>query len=131
MRSLQDRRNWLPEAVTTLVTMYNEGASDREIYRALGGRYSLQAISNKRSRMGMVKKNMSIAVKAWREEKRMARLPFDAAAASIWHLVDLKRAGHSPRFTELNVPRDDGLPWRHNPEPLLGYRSPAAMLSEA
>lgn len=26
--------------------------------------------------------------------------------ASILHLVDLKRAGHSPRFTELHIPPD-------------------------
>jgi hypothetical protein len=131
MRSASDRRNWTPEAEEILTRMYNDGARDWDVYRALQGKYSRQAISNKRSRMGLIRKNMSEAVKAWRQAKKETSAPFDAVAASIMHLVDLKRAGHSPRFTELNIPRDDGLPWRHMPEPCMLSYSPAAACAEA
>jgi transposase-like protein len=51
-------------------------------------------------------------------------LPMDAEAitlrrlrdmkANIWHLVDLKRAGHSPRFTEMrNTPESPGRRYIH------------------
>jgi hypothetical protein len=52
--------------------------------------------------------------------------PVDASAA---HLIDLKRAGHSPLRTELAID-SDGLAARFVPEPLATYRSPAAMLAE-
>lgn len=40
---------------------------------------------------------------------RQKKPPVDVnRRASILHLVDLKRAGHSPRFTELHIPPDAG-----------------------
>jgi hypothetical protein len=50
--------------------------------------------------------------------------------ANVAHLIDLKRAGHSPALTEANIPNDDGLPWRFVPEPFCDYRSPAASCIE-
>jgi hypothetical protein len=50
----------------------------------------------------------------------------DPRAASIWHLVDLKRAGHSPRQTELTIP-DEGTPTRFAVEVEYSPGSPAAM----
>lgn len=38
----------------------------------------------------------------------------DPMAASIWHLLDLKRAGHSPTRTELQIEPGDN-PSRINP----------------
>jgi hypothetical protein len=52
--------------------------------------------------------------------------------ASIMHLVDLKRAGHSPRHTELSIPSDDsGLrrAWMP-PAATLLYGSTSAMCAE-
>jgi hypothetical protein len=42
-------------------------------------------------------------------EKTEAAARRAAIYANVWHLVDLKRAGHSPRQTELNVPHDDSI----------------------
>jgi len=56
----------------------------------------------------------------------------ESKRASILHLLDLKRAGHSPTRTELNIPSDDRAVYF--PAPLVSnvshYGSPAAAIAE-
>lgn len=43
---------------------------------------------------------------AIRGERALGQWQFEQAKAGILHLVDLKRAGHSPRSTEYRIPTD-------------------------
>lgn len=49
------------------------------------------------------------------EEMYFRRLSFAARWASILHLVDLKRAQHSPTRTEYDIPSDGVLTRRYRP----------------
>lgn len=54
------------------------------------------------------------------------------ALASVWHLIDLKRAGHSPTCTELRIEGEAYSTRRFAPAPTASsIGSPAAMCSEA
>lgn len=52
----------------------------------------------------------------------------DVMAANILHLVDLKRAGHSPRFTELNITPDVSAPGQRV-TPLAEHSSSSCAIS--
>lgn len=107
-------------------------ATAREIAERLGR--SLASVQSRASEKGIrFRQNSS------RESATVLDPQYSRSAASRWiamrratvlHLLDLERAGHSPRFTELNIPHDDGIPWQWSPEPSISYRSPAAMLAE-
>jgi hypothetical protein len=122
---------WTPQRVALLRRYHAEGKSGQEIARLFGGVFSRQAVDNKRSRLGLVSQRRSLAVLSWRkagpEEK--AR-PMAIEEAHIWHLIDLKRAGHSPTRTELHV-ESEGVPMRFS-QPLAGglASSPAALCME-
>jgi hypothetical protein len=50
-----------------------------------------------------------------------------AERSSLQHLLDLKRAGHSPRFTELVIPADCVMPSRLRQSTVDGMSSSAGM----
>ncbi len=51
--------------------------------------------------------------------------------ASVWHLVDLKRAGHSPRFTEMQIDRHDRITRLPERRPPRGRKPAAAIVQVA
>lgn len=125
---------WTPEVVTELRRLYEAGFTDSQIAEQLPGHHSGRAICAKRARLGLITKSMRDPVKvaaarARRDEERLRPTVLTPQEASLWHLIDLKRAGHSPIFTELRI-TSEGAVARIAPEPCMTYRSPAAMLAE-
>ena len=55
--------------------------------------------------------------------------PRDHRASNIWHLIDLKRAGHSPTRTELRI-GGDGLARVFYPQTVAVFSSPAQLCAE-
>ena len=131
---------WTPEAIELVINARKLGKPDHLIAQELGAGYSESSVYHLRRRIGCLEPNASRPTKrVWRGisperliEKLMASAPVSLtdAEASVCHLIDLKRAGHSPRYTELNISHDDGLPWRHQPEPSVLSNSPAAAVVE-
>ena len=123
-------KRWTPDEERKLRELFAAGWKDREIAEAFPGRFGERAITHKRSRMGLVDKTLSNTSRAVKERLRRERgNALSAQQASIWHLIDLKRAGHSPTRTELKI-SPEGVGQRFAPEPSLTYRSPFAAIVE-
>ena len=133
---------WTPERVTMLTEMHDQGVSDEQIAVALGHGFNQKIVESARWRFGITtrplidtaRKPSVLIGKSSREviDHLMKKSPaqLTPAEASLCHLIDLKRAGHSASMTEERIEHDGGLPWRWNPPPSLMYRSPAAALVE-
>lgn len=121
---------WSPEEDAQVRRLVEDGASNREIADAMPGRTE-RSIEARRRRLCIVapRKQSPQDEKPSRPEEHVRAPVLTPQEASIWHLIDLKRAGHSPRFTELHI-EPMGAVGRIVPEPCMTYRSPAAMLSE-
>jgi hypothetical protein len=95
-----------------LLTMLAEGASHREIAAALNR--TMKQVSNRACYLGLGHKPSLLKPK---EPPKPFGLWFHCDPgqpnraqlheASIWHLVDLKRAGHSASRVELDIGQDD------------------------
>lgn len=60
---------------------------------------------------------------AWIQSQRIA---------GQWHLIDLKRANHSPTRTELYIPSDDSALRRYTPDAIVsGVGSPSEWVTRA
>jgi hypothetical protein len=112
---------WTEERIELLHQYHDEGKTGEEIARLFGGVISREAINMKRSRLGLVNYQRSL---------EMISGCLSPQEASIWHLVDLKRAGHSPTRTELKV-EEAGCPMRFSSQLPGGLASsPAALCME-
>ena len=109
---------WSDEEVSVLERAFWEKLTYREMEGRLPGR-TPQAIAFKAGKLGLKKRERDCAV--------MDR--FQAQVASFWHLIDLKRAGHSPWTTELNVPAR-GVYVTPLPVSVSSCGSPAALCAE-
>lgn len=123
---------WTPEKIAILQRCYEEKKTDAEIQEELGQQFSIKSICSKRHRLGLVSESRSKSLAEFKARKIMA-LPkpeFNVFQANIWHLIDLKRAGHSPRNTELAVV-SDGVTYRASAALAAGLAtSPAAICAE-
>jgi DNA-binding CsgD family transcriptional regulator len=100
-------RIWAQHEVETAARMHSEGASFGRIARAIGK--TKASVKTKITRR--IAQPVGALAKAARPHFVPAGPNDDEArrmAASLLHLIDLKRAGHSPARTELRVPRDYG-----------------------
>jgi hypothetical protein len=96
--------SWTPELVATLRQQYEAGKPMREIAAALGGTFD--AVRGKVREQGFkrVKARQygaggyQVPYREWQRE--------DMIRWNLLHLLDLKRAGHSPTHTELHIPSD-------------------------
>lgn len=130
---------WTPEHVATLRTLIAEGLSSREIAKALGT--TRGAVMGKAMRLGLRFKNSTkvaipkptppiapVTVSKNRTYTLRPNTPHletslhyrmwihNQRIAGILHLVDMKRAGHSPTRTELDIPSDTSSLRRIRPE---------------
>jgi DNA-binding CsgD family transcriptional regulator len=128
--------DWSPADIIQLRRMLSGGLSYREVAEALGRTEGAVRDAKKRAGIGTIRKagrpsadlteRGEQAERHLRQEDRRRLME-----ANIWHLVDLKRAGHSPRHTEMRNPPDTGRPVTFLPTPRLSlYGSPSASCSE-
>jgi hypothetical protein len=123
--------NWTPEYMEQLRAHFHAGKTHSEIHRLMGGRFTVNAIRHKLSRLSMVCETRSEARRQGRADEKSACQRIGLIEANIWHLIDLKRAGHSPTRTELNVCSFGG-PVRYSLPLADGIStSPAALCAEA
>jgi hypothetical protein len=107
--SRTDCLHWTGDQEAAIVDGFHKGLNDQEIKDAYNLPFTANAIRCKRSRMNLVSKRHSEYMKESCAQRRQERAARCLQSASIWHLVDLKRAGHSPTRTEWIVP-SEGLP---------------------
>ena len=100
---------WNSRKDSKLKKLRAKGATNDEISRVLGASYySVQARLRRLNKIdGSIESRsneVSLARWSWSgmELKKM----------TLEHLLDLKRAGHSPRFTEFHIPSDARAPMR-------------------
>jgi hypothetical protein len=125
----QHHEHWTPEQDAALVEGFQKRMNDQQIKDVYNLPFTVNAIRCKRARMRLVSRHHSEYMKESCAQRRQERAARCLQSASIWHLVDLKRAGHSPTKTELSI-SNEGLPTRFHIEPCLLSRSPAAALVE-
>ena len=101
-------RNWQAQAIELAA----EGLSDPEIRAVLrreGASYGSATAAVSRSKNHQTKANhyplISQSLPPVRGQSEALKR-YELAKASQWHLIDLKRANHSPRFTELAIAPD-------------------------
>lgn len=101
---------WSLKDIATLRSLWAAGKTSAQIAQAIGR--SKDAVQIQRRKMGLVAaKPKRPAVKMIKPDFRPAAPGDDVLrlyAATQLHLLDLKRAGHSPTRTELFVPRGYG-----------------------
>lgn len=121
---------WTPEAIALLHKYHAEGKTRFEMHRLFAGRFSVNAIRHKLSRLRLVDQTRSEACRERRANEKTAVNRQCVITANVWHLIDLKRAGHSPTRTELNVSSFG--PVRYSTPLADGVAtSPAALCTEA
>src|SRR5437868_13322637 len=108
---------WTPERDRALRRMWQAGVPTTQLEREFGvGR---TAIRERADRLGLERRGTSKLDKPWgytnlsplaeSRQKQRAEL-HKRKVATLKHLLDLKRAGYSPRHTELSNPPDTGRP---------------------
>lgn len=120
-------RPWTVMQEARLRFLWKEGVPSREIATDLDR--SMRAIKDKVRALGLVPRSagrpevlvldaLSAETKGQRDHLRWS---------NIWHLVDLKRAGHSPRQTELQIGSDGAVLMQSRP-PVLSLTGSSAAL---
>ena len=112
-------KNWTLEEDEIIVKGVERGLTDRLVADELTGR-SADAVARRRAALGIFKngvgygssvRRFDAVIRSILDGARVAKPTDDQSlkqAASVAHLIDLKRAGHSARFTEFTFPEHDG-----------------------
>ena len=126
-----------PPVSAIVRAMVTRGCTNAEIFERLGKtNYVNVAISRARNPRAPAQCGYAGSTDAM-SKKRDAdvhrRWSWEQARAGIMHLVDLKRAGHSPRFTEYNIlPDSEYSMGITRPPPAMSFcGSPSAWASES
>ena len=130
-------RPWTADELSRLIAMCNDGLTLPEISTSLSrAEQSLRkkcrdmslfwgGYNEARAKGG----HSTSAVEKYDTQDGGSYRPKDHRVSNIWHLIDLKRAGHSPTRTELRI-ESDGLAKVYHPDAVGSVSSPAYLCAE-
>jgi hypothetical protein len=115
---------WTAADIAQLRRLLDKGLSYRAVAEALGRTEGAVRTAKTRAGIGTIRKagrpSADLTQRGEKVERHMRRMErLDLMRSTYLHLLDLKRAGHSPRSTELHNPSDGGAPVSFQREPLL------------
>lgn len=121
MSKKSDPRQWCEVEDTILLEMSAAGATYEAVAEAVN-RTALSVLARaRRLKVSFVHKQPHSEAKSHASNKAIAY--HELVRANIMHLVDLKRAGHSPRSTEFKISPDDSSSIRTQPTPVFSSSS--------
>lgn len=123
--------DWTPAEINQVRRMLFQGLSYKSIGEALGRTEGAVRTIKKRSGIASLRRAGRPAADLSEGGDRIARhherrQRHKLQVANLRHLLDLKRAGHSPRFTELRNPPDTAGPLSFVPASILSLTGSSA-----